>query len=231
MKNNIIRRSLNGDFDRLFDTIRWNSSNFVHQKENLATHQYLVTYMANALALDLSFSPEARLQVLDYAMHHDWDEIFTGDVGHEVKYNKHNGVNIREALDALIEHLAHKEFLSSEYDSEITVGRVIAGNHGYAPCVPMLAKVADWLSMLFFCVREVKLGNTYFVTKMHYCIDSTVFAINKFWEQLLIDCEADPDFLTVFAPDEEFKEDLIDIVKTFTSGQNLPAVQFSAEPS
>ena len=233
MRNNIIRRSMNGDFDRLFDTMRWNSSNFVFQKESLAAHQYMVAYFANALALDLSFGVEARLNVLEYALHHDWDEIFTGDIGHEVKYNQYNGLRIRESLEELIRFSAQKEFLRSEYDSEIVIGRIIADTHEYAPCVKMLVKVCDWLSMLFFCVREVKLGNTYFLSKMMYCIDSCVASVDKFWDQLLIDSGDNADFLTVFAPEEEFKQELIDIINSFSQLNNnalgMPMVEFSTE--
>jgi len=217
MKNTITRRMLSGDFDRLFDTIRWNSSHFTHQRENLASHQYMVGVLANALATDLSFAPEYRLNVLEYALYHDWDEIFTGDIGHAVKYNTHNGPILRDTIDQLVDFTAKKEFIESATDeSEVLIGRVLNGEHGYAPSIPMLSKVCDWLSMLFFCVRETRLGNTYFQEKLVYCSNSTLGAIDRFWEQFKIDVTENDAFITVFEPDEEIMQELIDIIKEIT---------------
>lgn len=214
--NNVVKKLITGEYNRLFDTIRWNSSNFVFQKESLASHQFTVAVLANALACDLSMDPTVRLQVLEYALHHDWDEIYTGDIGHEVKYNRHNGQTVREVLDSLIQHFAEKEFLSGEEDSQIIIGRVISGTHDYKKSVQYLVKVCDWLSMLFFCIRETKLGNSYFKDTMHYCAESCILSIEKFWNQYLVDCETDADFCTLFVPDEEYKNDLIDFIKVAT---------------
>lgn len=217
MKNNITRRLLSGDFDSLFDTIRWNGSSFTHQKENLAAHQYTVAVMANALAIDLSLAAEYRLQVLQYALHHDWDEIFTGDIGHTVKYNSHNGLLLRQTIDQLVDFTAQREFISNATDeSEISIGLVLNGEHGYSPSVPMLSKVCDWLSMLFFCARETRLGNTYFQQKMAYCSNSTLASIDRFWEQFKIDVSENDSFITVLEPEEQIVMELIDIVKELT---------------
>ena len=214
MKNTITKRMLSGDFDRLFDTLRWNSSHFAHQRENLASHQYMVAVLANALAIDLSFAPEYRLQVLQYAMHHDWDEIFTGDIGHEVKYNKQNGPKIREIIDQLVEFTAKEQFITHATDeSEVSIGLVLSGEHGFEPCVPMLSKVCDWLSMLFFCVRETRLGNKHFEPKLVYCVNSTLAAIDRFWEQLKIDVANNDALITVFEPEETIMQELADIVR------------------
>lgn len=215
MKNNITRRMLSGDFDRLFDTLRWNSSHFAHQRENLASHQYMVGVLANAISIDLSLSAEYRLQVLQYALHHDWDEIFTGDIGHAVKYNSHNGPILRETIDQLVDYTAKREFIDSATDeSEVAIGLVLNGQHGYEPFVPMLSKVCDWLSMFFFCVRETRLGNTMFKEKLVYCANSTLGSIDRFWEQFYIDVRMNEDIITVFEPEEAVMTNLVDIVKT-----------------
>lgn len=214
MKNSITKRMISGDFDRLFDTIRWNSSIYAHQRENLASHQYMVGVLANALSIDLSFAPEYRLQVLQYALHHDWDEIFTGDIGHEVKYNKQNGPKIREILDQLIEYTANVQFIENATDeSEVAIGLVLNGGHGYEPCVPMLSKVCDWLSMLFFCVRETRLGNKRFEQKLVYCVNSTLASIDRFWEQFKIDISLNDKLITVLEPEESIIQELIVIVR------------------
>lgn len=209
MKNNVIRGILFGDYNQLFDTIRWNSGNLTIQKENLASHQYVVSVMANCIAIDLNFSPEARLSVLDYAMHHDWDELFTGDIGHNVKYNKINGPELRETLKRFIKIKANAIFIEKATDeSELLIGKIISEEFDCLPSVKLLIKVCDWLSMVFFCKREVQFGNSYFHNTLTYCLSKFDESVDSFWKQIVIDSEDNAEFLSDFAPNEEVFNDL-----------------------
>ena len=58
-------------------------------KENLAEHSYYVSVLADSLAEDFEFRFGLKLdryKVLKYALYHDIEEIFTGDIVSPVKY-------------------------------------------------------------------------------------------------------------------------------------------------
>lgn len=207
----ITKRFLHGEFNQLFDITRW-ASYHTFQKENLATHQFAVAVLANSIAVDLEFTDKARLQVLVYSLHHDWDEIFTGDIGHEVKYNSKHGINLRQTLNDIVDDVAAKHFLEKNTESELEIGNVISGQHEYYPCVQKLSKVCDWLSMLWFCAREIKLGNRYFEERTAYCANSTLKAMDAFWDQLRIDAQ-EHDVINALEPDELVLQALHDCVR------------------
>ena len=87
-KNNISIQFLEGFFDRMSDVIRYSGTKVLN-KENLAEHSYYVSVLADGIAEDIEQKFDIsidRYKVLKYALYHDIEEIFTGDLVTPVKY-------------------------------------------------------------------------------------------------------------------------------------------------
>jgi 5'-deoxynucleotidase YfbR-like HD superfamily hydrolase len=70
------------------DVIRYSGTKVLN-KENLAEHSYYVSVLADSIAEDIEYKHEInidRYKVLKYALYHDIEEIFTGDIVTPLKY-------------------------------------------------------------------------------------------------------------------------------------------------
>lgn len=72
------------DLRRLGTTKRW-SVVHVTREQTVAEHSYMVAMLALRLAEALKLPPETKLKVLTYAMLHDADEAWTGDIASPAK--------------------------------------------------------------------------------------------------------------------------------------------------
>lgn len=106
------------------------------------------------------------LKAIKYAVLHDFDESVLGrDISHVVKYNSHNGEEIRKVLDDFVQH-------------EIREMNLEFINNDIEPDIKTFVKLCDWLAMLTFIVRNKRMGVTDFNKEEHYCLDKTSESIN-----------------------------------------------------
>lgn len=166
----MIEKIVTGNYlTKLDNIIQWQECD-VHQRESVSQHSYKVVIFTRVL-LEGIFPNNTekvldfKLRVVDYAMFHDWDEaLINRDIAHSTKYNSYNGNEIREVLNQLIYHLANQYFPPTKEDSKLINSNIVEPGKD----VHDFVKVADWMAMLYFCIREVKLGNKAFHKKMMY---------------------------------------------------------------
>lgn len=170
---NIIERFLEDElFDRLSHTVRWNGMNRI-KDETVGTHSYLVTLYSRFLAEEIFKDDKNKLSITTYAILHDFDEIFTGDVLHYVKYNEINGEIIRDALDYLIEFQIREKFSGSKNSDYLMCKTLLKEFPTY---ISKIVKVADWLSMYFYLKKEKELGNKAVLKQLDYCVQKLKLA-------------------------------------------------------
>lgn len=179
MENLLIKLFKDEDFDALNNTIRWNGKSR-HNDESVGHHTYLVTVFVRVILEDMfqhlepvdegfDISQMMKLRVMTKALFHDFDETITGDVIHTVKYNKFNGEDIRNALEAYV-HGAMAQKLDLGVPSELMIYESITDQKGFEK---YLVKLGDWLSVLFYISKEISLGNSRFKKNWGYAVEGT----------------------------------------------------------
>lgn len=102
---------------------------------------------------------------VNYAVLHDFDEAILGrDISHVVKYNSHNGDNIRKELDDYV-------------DYEIRRIGLQFINDDISPDVKSFVKMCDWLAMLSFIYRNKAMGVTTFENELEYCRNKVAISV------------------------------------------------------
>jgi putative hydrolases of HD superfamily len=164
-ENNISVQFLKGFFDRMSDVVRYSGTKILN-KENLAEHTYYVSVLADSIAEDLEFRFDVnidRYKVLKYALYHDIEEIFTGDIVTPVKYKS-------KALKMKFEEVGNlilKEELKNHFQGNLHIAEMILDTHKEyeekkeTSLENMIVKFADILQALSYTISELNLGNTY----------------------------------------------------------------------
>lgn len=157
------------DFDQLNNLSRWNGLSRL-KEETVAHHSFMVAWFTRILVEEL-FKKDLGLEDLKfeattYALFHDFDEIFSGDIAHNVKYNKHNGSKIREAVDEFVRFKIEDKFNEND-DVDKMFKKYL--NKDIDPICKNIVKVSDWLSMFFYLKKEVSLGNRNLMSQYEYC--------------------------------------------------------------
>ncbi len=153
-------------FDQLNNMVRWNGLNRI-KDETVAHHSFIVTWFSRILAEEI-FAEDCvteKLRIITYATFQDFDEMFTGDINHNLKYNKFNGGQIRAAIHDFID-LASINLFPSESPTVKLFRDNLAMKYKY---VKLIVKIADWLSMSFYLKKEMDLGNRILLEKYKYC--------------------------------------------------------------
>lgn len=134
----------------------------LHQNENVAEHCFYVALIARALCSVLEENGQEvnKCEVMEKALVHDMEEMFSGDIAQPFKYadpelkkliDKLNEKSIDKAFEGLPKKLAeHFKFLWSDYH---------AGNK----MEDKVIKIADRLSLVSYCLEQIKLGNKFMV--------------------------------------------------------------------
>jgi len=185
-KDTIFERLFNDPtFDRLNNLSRWNGIRRI-KEESVAHHSYIVTLFARIIAESVFVSSDDRLMVTTKAIFHDWDEIITGDITHDVKYNDFNGEILRNALDAFAKAAMKEKFNSGTRSEGLITGYSVGNIPKY---IEKIVKVADWLSMAFYLKMEVSLGNQSMDTIFRYCNNHINQACKEAKEELALSCK------------------------------------------
>ncbi len=123
--------------------------------QSVAEHTFLVAHYANDIAVYLGLNTGVHLSLLQYALHHDSDEIFTGDMP---------GPNKRGLLDAIGPEAGQKWKDKLEEWSERTFRNLDARSGGSlmpydVQTVLLVLKTADWLEAATRMATEAQMGN------------------------------------------------------------------------
>jgi len=169
------------------DTIKRWDLNQIIKEETITSHSYWVTFFANVLAEALTKETELKLLIIRYAIIHDFEEIFSGDINHIVKRNKFNGEELTRLLNLFTDYEMKNKFKHSEskkifidlFDNEF-------GKKNES-MVKKIVKLCDWISFFRFLLNEYKLGNRTLVNELKYCskniIDTCRFLQNKLQDE------------------------------------------------
>ncbi len=177
---NIIEKLI---FDDKFDTSnnlnRWNGTRVI-KAETVAEHSYNVALFARVISEELlrdSKNYSLKLRIVSYALFHDFDETFTGDVSHDLKYDDEEGGSIRSIINKVIKKES-ENFLDKTKKSEALI--LDSMNHYDSNLIKNLIKICDWLAMCFYLKKEIEMGNKKLIDKQEYCILSLQLSINVF---------------------------------------------------
>lgn len=139
---------------------RWATFSTI-KEENLCEHSYIVTFLARTISENVFVgknSDRAKLLATTYAIFHDVEETFTGDILHDIKYQNFNGKKIKIELEEYVKDIVNKNFENGwNISNEYFRNNILA--EGIPKLIKILVKIADWQSMLVFLKREEKLGN------------------------------------------------------------------------
>lgn len=180
---NIIDKMFNDPmWDELNNMNRWNGVNRI-KEETVAHHSFIVTMMVRLISEEIFKADElSKLKATTYAIFHDFDEVFTGDINHNVKHNSHNGNDIRKSLNDYIGYRAKEKFNHLYPVSEALIFKIL--NNDIPIHIKNLVKVCDWLSMIFYLKKERSLGNSSVNSKYIYCVQSLFTSIEIAIESL-----------------------------------------------
>lgn len=157
-------------FDELNNMVRWNGMNRI-KDETVDKHSFFVVVLSRLISEEVCRKDDylTKLNIVTYATFHDYDEIFTGDINHRIKYDEEYGEQLREILQAAIVARAERTFDESSA-SEALIKFQIVGP--LTDTVKLIVKVADWLSSIFYLKKEIELGNRNYNTRdrFDYCI-------------------------------------------------------------
>lgn len=165
--SNTIDTVFSPDFQHFSNIQHWNGTPR-NSPITLPHHSWWVSVLANLLCVELEMSEKFRLECVNYALFHDLDEMFTGDVMHPFKYNTVNGVKIRDLIEKYVE-TAVQEIFSKHTD----VGRCLLAVSMENPTaeIKCIVKLADNLSLLNYCLTEVMSGNKFFEQHKEKCLE------------------------------------------------------------
>lgn len=158
---------LSSKMNNLSCTLRWNGKN-VNKGENVAEHSHFVTWVTRIICEHLFIggnSTEAKLDAVTFAIFHEIDEIYSGDVLHNLKYNEFNGYDIRMAIDTYVSKMVMEDFGGDSKHSDMIMNKVMSPNL----TTKHIVKIADWMAMVYFCYREVLMGNSSMSDSSVYC--------------------------------------------------------------
>lgn len=169
----MLSKIFNGKYlQRLDNIIQWQEKD-VFKQESVSQHSYKVAIFARVLLEDIFGQSEDanvnefKLEVITRALLHDWDESFIlRDLSHEIKYNEYNGYDIRRALNSFVRYKVSKELKEGvkgvvdqmTFASEMMINNIISSTS----IENNFVKVCDWLALIMFIKREMKLGNSDF---------------------------------------------------------------------
>lgn len=136
-----------------------------HGKDTIADHSYRVAMYADEIARLIKWKVDdykAHYWLMRYALIHDLDEIFTGDIVILVK---------SEIIDK--DRAAH--FVASrmqKYMPGIAGQFAEIASLSYADDIKKIIKAADWLDSLLFIIGEQHMGNTAIERYEAYSLDN-----------------------------------------------------------
>ena len=163
--------------NRLDNIIQWQEKD-VFKRESVSQHSYKVFVFSRILLEDI-FGKNDSKELTEYKLRcvtlsgfHDWDEaILLRDLSHEIKYNSHNGDELRKVLNDYSSFEASEEFNENGKKTpcyEMLMNCISPKDSG----VKLFCKFCDWLALLFFIRRENSIGNHSLDEQWNLCLKS-----------------------------------------------------------
>lgn len=141
--------------------------------QSVATHSYFVTAYTNDLCLLLDVPMKTHLAAMQYAVCHDWDEIFTGDIPGPHKHKLLRLTTMKNAWKSQIAKWTGQTY--SEHDKRSGLGFLSDRDK---QIVKAIVKVADYLDAACHMGDECQIGNSnceeWFVHQSIACVDAMV---------------------------------------------------------
>ncbi len=158
MKNQISQFILNR---RLAQIKRYHATP-LHQNETVAEHSFYVAMIARSLCglLEESGTKVNTLEVVDKALIHDIEEMFSGDI---IQPFKHANPRLKKLIGELNTKFVEKAFEGLPKQMAAHFKNLWAEYHEGRELEDKIVKVADILSLIAYCLEQIKLGNTYMV--------------------------------------------------------------------
>jgi len=155
------------DYDQLNNLVRWNGLNR-NNNESVAHHSFIVTWFSRIIVEELLpvGNDSFKLMVTTYACFHDFDEMFSGDITHDVKYNSYNGEAMKKLINEFCDFKTKEKFTGNTASS-LMLRTYLLGE--IDPEAKNIVKLADWLSMAFYVKKEINLGNKDLFEQYDYC--------------------------------------------------------------
>lgn len=134
----------------------------LHQNETVAEHSFYVAMIARAICGVLAEKgiKVKTQEVLEKALIHDIEEMFSGDIIQPFKYSdptlkglidKLNLKSVEKAFEGLPPTLAlHLKTLWKDYHAEATLEDKIV-------------RISDRLSLIAYCLEQIRLGNHFMI--------------------------------------------------------------------
>ena len=174
---------LDKDIVKLDTILRWNLNQTI-KTENVSQHSFWVSFYATCLSEEIYgfANDKMKLGITRYALFHDLDEVFSGDVDHNVKNNPTNGDKLKELLDEYSEVSLAKKFKSKNSFNEMIIR--LTTNHtsmlrGEVDIIKAIVKICDWLSFIKYLDNEIALGNSSVINVRDYCRDGIINQVEK----------------------------------------------------
>ncbi len=170
-------------FDKQFNEITtiksWNGFP-KHKEQSIAEHSHLVTVFTRIICETLKIDTQRTLECCEYAMFHDYDESFSGDIRHPFKYNKFNGLELRTTINEYVIEASKQKLDDGSEIGNLLLRLITADVPVYCRNV---VKLADWYAMLFYLISEEKLGNRNVYSSLEYCLEATRSHIKNYFRE------------------------------------------------
>jgi 5'-deoxynucleotidase YfbR-like HD superfamily hydrolase len=189
MKNFFSEILFDQDFDQLNNMVRWNGVNRI-KDETVAHHSFMVTWFTRLIVEEVFTDNTPKLIATTYSIFHDFDEMFTGDILHTLKYNDINGEQIKNELDLYL-----KSRINHKFPINTTKTNDLLNNTLLKKDIPIyiskIVKISDWLSMQFYLQKEIDLGNRSVIPLREYCIEQ----LKKSIQSCLVELENQNEYI------------------------------------
>ena len=159
--------------DALNNIERWSQKAMI-KKESVAQHSYWVSFYALQFGEYLIHDDKVKHLVLKAAVMHDFDEIFTGDISHEVKNDSNVGKRMKSLLNELIDKQWSIQMPKILYNSLLKLNDL-----KLIEFIEKFVKLCDWYSFKHFLTIESRLGNTLNDKLIIYCEENFNQILNQ----------------------------------------------------
>ena len=170
---NIVKDFFNNPmYDQINNMVRWNGMNRI-KDETVGHHTHIVTMLVRIILEELfrdypyhSYRDRIILECVTYAIFHDFDESFTGDILHGFKHNEINGKDVKKVIEEYLQIVKQK--FNGNSNTHKLLKEYAFGDLKLVPFQKKIVKICDWLSMAFYLKKEMDLGNMTVADKYNY---------------------------------------------------------------
>jgi 5'-deoxynucleotidase YfbR-like HD superfamily hydrolase len=164
--NNLINDS---DLSSMDSIKRWTLLQ-TNKNENLSEHSFWVSFYCLYILENFfyGYDSQFKFEVLTYSLMHDVEEVFSGDIPHQVKNDEVNGSEMRTLLS---------KFCGSRLDDKLKEHDLYSVQHmvqNVTPLIKTIVKLSDWMSFNKFINNEISLGN-----KSDKLLKTQIYCINN----------------------------------------------------